>query len=220
MARQVVRYCSDVGAVISASFWPEITLIIPLYVGTASIVTLLLHLFWVSRPGLKLRAQYFKTVTTEPEHAPEAHSIAEHVESHGGITIFSFKAARLVGCLVLLSLSIVSLASDSEDDEQETSTFAFSETKPHKSLRAMVMTYVRVPSRIENLAFNGHMHSFMLLFLQLFPSRAARSGEPSPLSTSTRSCYLLLPFTFTGMFSRWPQMSWFPSTSRKVESYG
>ncbi|KAJ7931118.1 P-loop containing nucleoside triphosphate hydrolase protein [Mycena leptocephala] len=141
MARQVVRYCSDVGAVISASFWPEITLIIPLYVGTVSIVTLLLHLLWVSRPGLKLRAQYFKTVTTEPEYAPEAHSIAEHVESHGGITIFSFKAARLVGCLVLLNFSIVSLASDSEDDEQETSTLTFWETKPHKSLRAMVMTY-------------------------------------------------------------------------------
>ncbi|KAJ7931122.1 hypothetical protein B0H13DRAFT_2228071 [Mycena leptocephala] len=141
MARQVVRYCSDVGAVISGSFWSEITLIIPFYVGTASIVTLLLHLFWVSRPGLKLRTQYFKTVTTEPEYAPEAHSIAEHVESHGGITIFSFKAARLVGCLVLLSLSIVSLASDSEDDEQETSTFAFWEAKTHKSLRAMVITY-------------------------------------------------------------------------------
>lgn len=202
----------------SCSFWSESSLHIPLYVGAASIVTLLLHLFWASRPGLKLRAQYFKTVPTEPEYAPEAHSIAEHVASHGGTTIFLFKTARLVGCLVLLSLSIVSLAS--EEQEQDTTTFTFWETKPTKFLPAMVMTYVRVPSCIENLALNGLVHSFMLLSSQLFLSQAARSGETSPLSTLTRSYYPPLPFTFTVISSRWPHMSSFPWTSRKEDSYG
>ncbi|KAJ6589849.1 P-loop containing nucleoside triphosphate hydrolase protein [Mycena vulgaris] len=104
------------------SLWSD-TLVIPLYVGTASIVTLLLQLLWASGPVLKLRASYFKTVSPEPEYAPESHSVAAHIKNHGGQGIFAFKVARLVGCLELLVLAIFSLVSE-EDDEEETSTFA------------------------------------------------------------------------------------------------
>ncbi|KAJ6594276.1 hypothetical protein B0H19DRAFT_1094788 [Mycena capillaripes] len=122
-----------------ASFWSD-SLILPLYVGATSIVVLLFHVLWESRPGLKLRAHYFKTVPAEPEYAPEPYSIAGHVEKHGGVTIFAFKTARLVGCLALLTLSIVSLAS--EDEREETRSFMFSESSPHKLLEgAMCMTY-------------------------------------------------------------------------------
>ncbi|KAJ6589838.1 P-loop containing nucleoside triphosphate hydrolase protein [Mycena vulgaris] len=104
------------------SLWSD-TLVIPLYVGTASIVTLLLQLLWASGPVLKLRTSYFKTVSPEPEYAPESHSVAAHIKNHGGQGIFAFKVARLVGCLELLVLAIFSLVSG-EDDEEENSTFA------------------------------------------------------------------------------------------------
>ncbi|KAJ7497652.1 hypothetical protein FB451DRAFT_240230 [Mycena latifolia] len=127
-----------------ASLWSD-TVFIPLYVGTASIVTLLLHLLWASKPVLKLRASYFKHVPLEPEDAPNIHSLAVHIEKDGGITIFAFKVARLVGCLALLSVSISSLASDSEEGNKETGTFAplaWGSENPHGSMQAaMCATY-------------------------------------------------------------------------------
>ncbi|KAJ6521925.1 P-loop containing nucleoside triphosphate hydrolase protein [Mycena vulgaris] len=104
------------------SLWSD-TLVIPLYVGTASIVILLLQLLWASGPILKLRVSYFKTVSPEPEYTPESHSVAVHIKNHGGQGIFAFRVARLAGCLGLLALSIFSLVSE-EDEEEETSTFA------------------------------------------------------------------------------------------------
>ncbi|KAJ7645869.1 hypothetical protein B0H17DRAFT_1186847 [Mycena rosella] len=104
------------------SLWSD-TLIIPLYVGTASILTLLLQMLWASKPALKLRASYFKDAPQESECAPETHSVGAHIEKHGGSTIFAFKVARLTGCLALLALSISSLVSEEEED-QDTRTLA------------------------------------------------------------------------------------------------
>ncbi|KAJ7141437.1 hypothetical protein C8R44DRAFT_763446 [Mycena epipterygia] len=125
-----------------ASLWSD-TLIFPLYIATASIVTLLLHLLWSSKPVLKLRVSYFKTTEQEPEDTTETHSVAVHIEKHGGKTIFAFKAARLAGCLELLALSIFSLVSEREDGSgQETGTFASSDTSPRRSLHAaLCVTY-------------------------------------------------------------------------------
>ncbi|KAJ7813135.1 P-loop containing nucleoside triphosphate hydrolase protein [Mycena olivaceomarginata] len=92
------------------SFWSD-SFSFPLYIASASIVVLLSHLLWESEPGLKLRARYFKALSTQPEHA----------EAHGGTTIFAYNDARLLGCLVLLSLSLVSVALD--DDKKETGAF-------------------------------------------------------------------------------------------------
>ncbi|KAJ7797527.1 hypothetical protein B0H14DRAFT_3093160 [Mycena olivaceomarginata] len=47
--------------------------------------------------------------------------LVAHAEAHGETTIFAYKVARLLGCLVLLSLSLVSVALD--DDEKETGAF-------------------------------------------------------------------------------------------------
>ncbi|KAJ7691269.1 hypothetical protein B0H17DRAFT_1159808 [Mycena rosella] len=106
------------------SLWSDSdTLIIPLYVGSVSFVTLLVQFLWASKPILKLRASYFKNAPQESESVLETHSVAVHIEIHGGSTIFAFKVARLAGCLVLLTSSIFSLVSEEEDD-QETITFA------------------------------------------------------------------------------------------------
>ncbi|KAJ7847132.1 hypothetical protein B0H14DRAFT_3676972 [Mycena olivaceomarginata] len=102
------------------SFWSD-SFTFFLYVASASIVVLLSHLLWESGPGLKLRARYFKALSTQPEYTSETTSIAGHAEAHGGTTIFAYKVARLLGCLVLLSLSLVSVALD--NDEKETGTF-------------------------------------------------------------------------------------------------
>ncbi|KAJ7680686.1 hypothetical protein DFH06DRAFT_1163946 [Mycena polygramma] len=122
------------------SFWSD-SLILPLYVAAGSIVILLLQVLWESRKGVELRAQYFKTVPKAPEyHAPEVYSLAGHVEKHGGPTIFAFKAARLMGCLVLLSLSIASLASEVDEKESEkTRLFMILVASSHST--ALCMTY-------------------------------------------------------------------------------
>ncbi|KAJ6489479.1 hypothetical protein C8R47DRAFT_1177182 [Mycena vitilis] len=132
--------CPNVGAQGSAVFWSD-SLILPLYVATGSIIILLLQVLWESRKGVELRAQYFKTVPKAPEyHTPEVSSIAGHVEKHGGSTIFAFKAARLVGCLVLLSLSIASLASQVDEKESEkTRSFMTMVASSHST--ALCITY-------------------------------------------------------------------------------
>ncbi|KAJ7449230.1 hypothetical protein FB451DRAFT_754458 [Mycena latifolia] len=119
-----------------ASPWSN-TLILPLYIGAASIVTLFLHLLWESKPGLKLRASYFRD--EPPSHDPtDGHgtrfdqSTAGYIARHGGNTIFALKTARLLGCLVLLGLSTAALVLD-EEEEQETKTQTMS---PHIYLQS------------------------------------------------------------------------------------
>ncbi|KAJ7646982.1 P-loop containing nucleoside triphosphate hydrolase protein [Roridomyces roridus] len=67
------------------------------------------------------------------------HTIADHIENHGGRTIVAFKAARLVSCLVLLSLSLVSLVLEETDEQEETADFV-----SHRTSRqvALCVTYL------------------------------------------------------------------------------
>ncbi|KAJ7748587.1 hypothetical protein B0H16DRAFT_1692067 [Mycena metata] len=120
-----------------ASLWLD-TLVLPLYVGIASIFVLFFHFLWNTKPGLK----FFKPIEPELEDidVPVTHSVAGHIESHGSATIFAYKTARLVGCLVLLSLSLVSLAL--ADDHREKTTFISDETNPYDARPiAMSVTY-------------------------------------------------------------------------------
>ncbi|KAJ7072015.1 P-loop containing nucleoside triphosphate hydrolase protein [Mycena amicta] len=78
-----------------ASVWSD-TLSIPLYATAVSLSAFAVHLVWISRPVVILRATYWNMV---------------------GVTIFAFNTARLVGCLVLLCLSISSLALEDEGKE-------------------------------------------------------------------------------------------------------
>jgi hypothetical protein len=99
-----------------ACSWGD-TLILPAIVAAASVVFLVIHLFWASAWGRKLRAFVFRTSEQEiTEPGPVIQPVGlvarvkEHVAQHGGITIFTFKLVRLVACLALLGLSITSLA--------------------------------------------------------------------------------------------------------------
>ncbi|KAJ7743656.1 hypothetical protein B0H16DRAFT_1693477 [Mycena metata] len=118
------------------SLWLD-TLVLPLYVGIALILVLFFHFLWNTKPGLK-----FKPIEPELEDVdvPVTHSVAGHIESHGGATIFAYRTAKLVGCLVLLSLSLVSLAL--ADDHREKTTFISDETNPYNARpTAMSVTY-------------------------------------------------------------------------------
>ncbi|KAK7064563.1 ATP-binding cassette transporter [Favolaschia claudopus] len=95
---------------------PKDTFIVPAAVSAVSVVLLLVHLFWASVWGRKLRVFLFKTSeseNTEPIAIPPVGLVAElkeHVSRHGGAVIFAYKLVRLVACLALLGLSIASLA--------------------------------------------------------------------------------------------------------------
>ncbi|KAJ6604251.1 hypothetical protein DFH09DRAFT_1300496 [Mycena vulgaris] len=95
--------------------WAD-SLILPGIVAAASAVLLLVHLFWVSAWGRKLRSFVFRTPEPEvidpspPLPVGLLAEVKEHVAHHGGPVIFAFKLVRLVACLVLLGLSIASLA--------------------------------------------------------------------------------------------------------------
>ncbi|KAJ7732681.1 multidrug resistance-associated ABC transporter [Mycena metata] len=96
--------------------WPN-TLFIPLYVGAASILSLFVHVLWQSTWGLDLRTVLFKThssgLRATTDSGPQSeYSIADHIQKHGGKTIFAYRAARLVGCVVLLGLSSAALVLD------------------------------------------------------------------------------------------------------------
>ncbi|KAJ7670138.1 P-loop containing nucleoside triphosphate hydrolase protein, partial [Mycena polygramma] len=102
--------------------WSD-TLVLPLYVGAASVVTLSAQVLWESRLGLPLRASVFKTTAVEAEdsNASSGSSLAEHVAENGGGTIFRFNVARLLGCLLLLGLSAAAVALDDEEDPESKS---------------------------------------------------------------------------------------------------
>ncbi|KAJ7745466.1 hypothetical protein DFH07DRAFT_748960 [Mycena maculata] len=116
--RQVVSHKVPLdSANLCNSFWSN-SLIFPLYAATASLMVIFLGVLWASSYGLRWHAFWFKTTPNEPEYASETHSVAAHVEKHGGRTIFAFKIARLAGCLTLLSLSLFSLVVDKDDGEE------------------------------------------------------------------------------------------------------
>ncbi|KAJ7625348.1 hypothetical protein DFH06DRAFT_1273238 [Mycena polygramma] len=108
---------ASVDALVLSSFtgaaaWED-TFIVPVVVASASAIVLLLHLFFVSVWGRKIRAFLLKTSEHQVvDAAPAIHSVGlvEYVAQHGGATIFAFKLVRLVACLALLGLSIASLA--------------------------------------------------------------------------------------------------------------
>ncbi|KAJ7102323.1 hypothetical protein B0H15DRAFT_943257 [Mycena belliarum] len=98
------------------TIWAD-SLILPAIAAATSAVLLLLHLFWASAWGRKLRALVSRTPEPEATDPPLAlhpvglvSEVKAHVVDHGGAVIFTFKLVRLVACLILLGLSVASLA--------------------------------------------------------------------------------------------------------------
>lgn len=94
---------------------------IPGYLSAASAIILVLHIIILSKPAKALYArltpnsQSNASETSAPEPGQGIYPASlfgqfkAHMSLHGGHVIFVYKAARLVGCLVLLSLSLATL---------------------------------------------------------------------------------------------------------------
>ena len=103
-----------------------------------SALSLCLHFLWESRLGLQLRASYSSSERAAESETRYDEPTAGHIVKHGGNTIFAFKIARLIGCLVLLGFSSAGLASDEAGPENSTLQLH------HKYLQAgMCALYVR-----------------------------------------------------------------------------
>ncbi|KAK0238173.1 hypothetical protein EDD85DRAFT_833297 [Armillaria nabsnona] len=112
--------------------WLTDSFIIPLYVVIASAVIFLLQIVFSSR---RIRRLFWRSTDApiaadeEPQLEPDAifhpagyfQDLKEHVSQSGGAKIFTYRVLRLVGCLVLLGLSIATLVLDVEENELETS---------------------------------------------------------------------------------------------------
>ncbi|PBK89786.1 P-loop containing nucleoside triphosphate hydrolase protein [Armillaria gallica] len=112
--------------------WLTDSFIIPLYVVIASAVIFLLQIVFSSRRVRRLFRRFTDApiaADEEPQLEPEAvfhpagyfQDLKEHVSQSGGPKIFTYRVLRLVGCLVLLGLSIATLVLDVEENELETS---------------------------------------------------------------------------------------------------
>ncbi|KAJ7148752.1 P-loop containing nucleoside triphosphate hydrolase protein [Mycena crocata] len=139
MARQVTSRRSPTCLIDVPASPGANTLILPLYVCGASIVTFLLHLLWESTMGRKLRVSYLKSKSLPSDarnagfESHSSQSIAEHIERHGGNTIFAFRFARLMGCLVLLALSSAAFALSEEESEDTRTSW---NSSPHAYLQS------------------------------------------------------------------------------------
>ncbi|KAJ7149302.1 P-loop containing nucleoside triphosphate hydrolase protein [Mycena crocata] len=112
------------------SAWAD-TLLLPMYVGVGSFITLLAHILWQSRLCFKLRAFFLKTPPVEAadSDACSGYSIADHVATHGGSTILKLNVARLMGCVLLLCLSAAAVASDGGENPETRSVMAIIEPR-------------------------------------------------------------------------------------------
>ncbi|KAJ7642966.1 P-loop containing nucleoside triphosphate hydrolase protein [Mycena polygramma] len=118
-----------------ASFWSD-TLVVPLYVGAASIVTLLARLLWESRRSpIQLNASFIETtpLSSEDVHGPSA---APDVAKRCGRTLLKFQVARLFGCLLLLALAAATVALDDEDHPETKPIIPL--IVPHRKIRAAI----------------------------------------------------------------------------------
>ncbi|KAF5338427.1 hypothetical protein D9758_012247 [Tetrapyrgos nigripes] len=91
------------------------TILIPLYCAAISVVALLLHIVFVSKPVQRWfgkNSDESEPQAAIPLHASLVGEVREHIKEHGGLVIFWYMLARLAGSLVLLGLSITSLVID------------------------------------------------------------------------------------------------------------
>jgi hypothetical protein len=138
------------------SLWLD-SLIFPAYFGGLSILAILLHLFFTSKPVTSVFSLLFGIKTVDPiNDAPENASpaatggllacIHQHITSLGGVYVFMLRVARFVSCLVLLALAVASLVleqrSNLPSDLEEEYKHYFPLTDDEWLQVAICMTYV------------------------------------------------------------------------------
>ncbi|KAF7368881.1 ATP-binding cassette transporter [Mycena venus] len=121
----------DVATPTNNNPWSD-TLIIPLCVGSLSMVTLLLSILWESGLGRAvLKTRPLEAVETRSDSSGQS---TGHITKHGDKAIFAFKITRLIGCLVLLGISTAALILDVDEDEDSPSPS--SRIKHHRYLQS------------------------------------------------------------------------------------
>ncbi|KAJ6460983.1 P-loop containing nucleoside triphosphate hydrolase protein [Mycena sanguinolenta] len=126
MARQVIVETADLH-IDGTPLYNTLILPVPVYVAAGSLVTFLGSILWQSRVGWRVRASFLKIsplVAAESSCSVSGLSISDHISEHGGTTIFAFEIARLLGCLVLLGISVAEATLDNEKEETSTLTHA------------------------------------------------------------------------------------------------
>ncbi|KAK7005853.1 ATP-binding cassette transporter [Favolaschia claudopus] len=160
------------------SLWAD-SLNLPLYLTIVSVVILLSHILWESKAAHTLRAQYSKVGPTPPPTGTSPQTVCEYVGKHGGLPIFSYKFARLVGCLVLLSLSVASLASQ-DDDEQESDAVVPYISMALTHFYASVLAVVCISSLRWRTVAAKHLNAVLILSFGVYCYR-----DVFPLATFT-----------------------------------
>ncbi|KAF8157953.1 multidrug resistance-associated ABC transporter [Crassisporium funariophilum] len=90
------------------------TLVVPFFAGICSAVLLFTHVVvhsWYRSRRTALATALKSEIVSEEPRLPGrfAYEIEQHTKDHGGLVIYCFTVARLVGCLALFSLSLASL---------------------------------------------------------------------------------------------------------------
>lgn len=94
----------------------------PAYLSAASAIFLILHIIALSKP---VKAIYARILPSKRGRGESQHGtmdpiyglhpasffgqFKEHISTHGGVVIYAFKFARLLGCLALLAVSLATL---------------------------------------------------------------------------------------------------------------
>ena len=188
-------------------------MLFPAYFAALSVILLVLHGVWLSKPVQKLLARARPSrkpaieeatevvVEEAPQHNGLIADLKNHINAKGGPVIFFYKVLRLVGCLALVGLTIATLVIDEHDRES-----SFIETlkkkkkkKKHASASdsftelewlhvALCLTYVRC--RLSKIYDNAHVSVDVRLIPCFgFSFREASLGR-------YRQCTPCLPFTF------------------------
>ncbi|KAK7048418.1 ATP-binding cassette transporter [Favolaschia claudopus] len=103
------------------SAWINNTLILPFYAALASLLNLVLIVFWESRLGRQYRESLLKSPPSESENeslnrASESLTLNDHIRQLGGRRILAFNVARLIGCLVLVGISAAAAVMDGPEE--------------------------------------------------------------------------------------------------------
>ena len=100
--------------------WKD-TLFIPSIAALASGILLIAHVIscFLDNPRQDATEEVLVAVNEESRSNRFGRKIIQHAHSHGGPVIFSFKIARLIGCLTLFSLSLATLLLRSVDSTHQ-----------------------------------------------------------------------------------------------------
>jgi hypothetical protein len=111
------------------------------------------------------------------------HKVIQHARNHGGLVIFGFKIARLVGCLTLFSLSLATLLLNSEHSAHQGLMLSWDGFFSVDNLPQIAMTGTFVSIMITDIPYNMLTKRTAVYFLPCYNFSRSEQLEP------TRNCH-------------------------------